>query len=110
MAKSGVKEELYLGAISRSLPEVDGANSPQQKLLFQYLMPMMHEDNMDLIAKIRILTVLKVMNKYRIGKYENKITKLTLNNNSVVHLHQDYAVIDDEKFEYISENKYYHPT
>jgi len=108
VAKSGVKEELYLDAMRRSLPEVDGANSPQQILVFHCLWPIMNDDNRDLIAKIRILTVQKVMNKYRIGKYEKKITKLTLENNSPVYIHHNHAVIDDERFELIDKNKYYH--
>lgn len=109
VAKSGVKEALYIGAMSRSLPEVDGADSPQQIFVHHSLMPMMNKNNKDLIAKIRILTVQKIMNKYRIGKYEKKITKLTLENDSIIYIYHDHAVIDDERFELISENRYYNP-
>ena len=109
VAMSGVNEEFYLDAMHRSLPEVDGANSPQQILVFHCLKPMMDDNNRDLIAKIRVLTVQKVMSKYRIGKYEKKISKLTLDNNSVIYMHHDHAVIDDEKFELIHKDKYYHP-
>ena len=35
--KSGVKEDLYLHAMSRSLPEVDGVSGPQQILVFKCL-------------------------------------------------------------------------
>ena len=107
--RSGVKEELYMNAMSRSLPQVDGAGSPQQVLLFNCLMPIMNEDNRELVTRVRILTVEKVMSKYYIGKYENKITKLTLSNSIEILIHKEFALIDDEKFEYIEENKYYNP-
>lgn len=110
VVKSGVKEALYNKAMRRSLPEVDGVDSPQQILVFQSLMPIMNENNRELIAKIRILTVEKIMSKYRIGKYEKKITKLILDNASIIYIYNDHAMIDDEKFELISKNKFYHRT
>lgn len=106
---SGVKEELYLKAMKQSLPEVDGDNGPQQILLSECFKLLNQTDNRDLIAKIRRITVEKVMSKWRIGKYEKKVLKLTLDNQSEIFLHSDHASIDDEKFEMINENKYYHP-
>lgn len=110
VVKSGVNEALYDKAMRRSLPEVDGIDSPQQILVFQSLMPIMNENNRELIAKIRILTVEKIMSKYRIGKYEKKIAKLILDNASIIYIHNDHAMIDDERFELISKNKFYHRT
>jgi len=104
---SGIKEKDYLGAMNKSLPEVDGRGSPQQVLLFQCLMPLMNENNRDITTKIRILTVEKIMSKYRIGKYKNKITKLTLEDNSMLYIHSDHAIIDEERFELIENRKYY---
>lgn len=107
VAKSGVKEALYLNAMSRSLPEVDGVNSPQQILLFKCLIPIMNEDNRDLTTKIRMLTVQKVMNKYSIGKYENKILKLTLENSATILIYKDFAIVDNERFDQINERRFY---
>lgn len=104
---SGVKEELYIDAMKRSLPEVDGAVSPQQTLIFNCLLPVTTKDNRDLTAKIRVLTVQKIMNKYNIGKYENKFLKLTLDNSSVILIHNDYAMIESERFEKIDERRFY---
>lgn len=104
---SGIKKEVYVNAMSESLPEVDGAESPQQILLFKCLIPIMNNDNRDLVTKVRILTVEKIMNEYSLGKYENKITKLTLENSSLVFIHKDFALIDNERFEKITQDKYY---
>lgn len=108
--KSGVKEELYTNAMQRSLPEVDGASGPQQTLLFKCIMPIMNEDNRDLITKVRILTVEKIMSEYRLGKYENKILKLTLENSATILIQNGFAMIEGERFEKITEGRYYNPS
>lgn len=103
--KSGIKKELFTNAMSESLPEVDGAESPQQVLVFKCLMSIMNSDNRDLVTKVRILTVEKIMSKYYLGKYENKITKLILENSVSIHIQKDFALIEDERFEIIDERK-----
>lgn len=107
--KSGVKIADYNDAMKNSLPEVDGEKSPQQILLFNCLMPITNENNRELVTKIRILTVEKVMNKYYLGKYENKLIKLTLNNSIEIFINKDFALIENEKFELIKEQEYYNP-
>jgi len=107
--KSGVKKELYLNAMSSSLKEVDGEKGPQEKLHAKTF-PLMTKDNKDLVTKVRILTVEKVMNKYSIGKYEKKITKLTLENSNLVFIHKDAVLIEDERFEQLTKDKFYNPS
>ena len=104
---SGVKEELYINAMKRSLPEVDGVGSPQQILRFNCILPITTKNNQELVTKISILTVEKVMSKYRIGKYKNKILKLTLDNTTVILIYNDYIMIEEERFEKITERKFY---
>lgn len=104
---SGIKKEDYHHAMKNSLREVDGANSPQQILGFECLAPLMNENNRDMIADIRILTVDKIMKEYYIGKYEGIIKKITLENSETVSLYNDYALVDNEQFQLVTQNKYY---
>ncbi len=104
---SGVEKNNYFQAMQRSLPEVDGANGPQQILLFRCLTPLMNDKNGELIADIRILVVDKIMKEYTLGKYKNKSTRIVLENSIVINLYNNYALIENEKFELIDEGKYY---
>lgn len=108
--KSGVKDVLYHNAMKRSLPEVDGENGPQQLLLSKCLNLLNETNNKDLIAKIRLITIEMIMSKWRIGKYEKKINKLLLDNNSVIYIHSDHALIDNEVFKHVENDKYWHQT
>ena len=60
-----------------------------------------------MIADIRILTVDKIMKEYYIGKYEGIIKKITLENSETVSLYNDYALVDNEQFQLVTQNKYY---
>ncbi len=106
VAKSGVKEEFYLDAMGKSIPEIDGASSPQQ-ILNKRQWSIMTENNRDLTAKVRRLTVQKIMSKYGIGKYKNKILKLTLENSATILIQNDFAMIEGERFEQITERRYW---
>ena len=107
--KCGIKEELYIGAMQNSLPEVDGAAGAQQ-VLHRLFFSIKTNDNHSLATKIRIMAVEKIMNKYNIGKYENKIMQLTLDNSSTVLIHKGFVTIEDERFEQINTNRFYNPS
>ena len=61
--KCGIKEELYIGAMQNSLPEVDGAAGAQQ-VLHRLFFSIKTNDNHSLATKIRIMAVEKIMNKF----------------------------------------------
>jgi ankyrin repeat protein len=104
-ANSGIDEADYIGAMERSVPEVDGPDGPQQ-LLSRQCFSIMNNNNRDIVAHIRRLTVQKVMSRYRIGKYADTVKVLTLENGEAVSVFKDYAVVDSEKFEKITDSKF----
>jgi hypothetical protein len=65
--KSGIPPEEYRGAMQNSMPEIDGANGPQQFLL-QLSSQLMSTP--DLMVEFRTQIVEKVMKYFLIGKFE----------------------------------------
>lgn len=65
--ESGILPDEYIGAMENSMPEIDGANGPQQFLLHissQLL------SNPDLMVKFRTKIAENVMKKFQLGKYK----------------------------------------
>jgi hypothetical protein len=63
---SGFTPSEYQGALQNSLPEIDGANGPQQMLV---KLCMQLQSDRELMAKFRIAVVEKIMQKFCLGKY-----------------------------------------
>jgi len=62
---SGFEPNDYIGAMNNSFEEVDGQNGPQQTLLSQ----IMTVDSMDSRVKLRVAIVDKIMQEWKLGKY-----------------------------------------
>ena len=65
---SGIASTEYLGALSRSTPDVDGPDGPQQLLLGLSL----QISNRDLMAAFRCKVDDKIMRNFLLGRYEHK--------------------------------------
>lgn len=63
---SGFDEDDYMGAMSNSFEEIDGADGPQQTILN---LCMMLYPNQNLMAELRIKTVDNIMKEWQLGKY-----------------------------------------
>jgi hypothetical protein len=64
---SGISPSEYKGALSNSIPEVDGPNGPQQLLAG---MSMHLAGNQELMAKFRCKVGEKIMKKFGLGRYD----------------------------------------
>ena len=63
---SGFSESDYKGAMDNSFDEVDGPGGPQL-LLLNFLFKI---GDMDLMVSLRVATVDKIMQEWRLGKYK----------------------------------------
>ena len=63
---SGFSENDYKGAMNNSFDEVDGPGGPQL-LLLNFLFKI---GDMDLMVSLRVATVDKIMQEWRLGKYK----------------------------------------
>jgi len=66
--KSGITPAEYKGAMSNSIPEVDGPSGPQQ-LLAGFAMHLV--ENRELMAEFRCKVDDKIMKRFRLGKYSD---------------------------------------
>lgn len=105
--KSGVDKLYYINAMKNSLPEVDGSFENPQQMLHLLSFQIKNSRNENLLVSIRLLVVDKIMKKWRIGKYKESIIKYTLENNIEIDKYEDYILIENEKFFFLAENKFY---
>jgi len=109
--KCGYEEHKYLDALSKSLPEVDGAEGPQQlltRLIFPYFVKdMSNENRHTLVASVRRKVIDKIMKYHSLGKYQKNIQRIQLDNFNIINVYNDYLIFDDNKYENLYDNKYF---
>lgn len=111
---SGFDKIDYDGAMNEknSFDEVDGGGSPQQVLTFECHIPLLNDENKDLLVEIRLQVVDKIMKKYSLGKYSFQNIRLSLkslNLNSYIFIdkHKEHLIYNSNKFEQVNDIKYY---
>ena len=107
---SGFKPYEYKGAMSekKTLPEVDGTHGPQW-MLTRSSMQVGFKNNKKM-ADIRIAVNDLIMREHRLGKYKNKIKRITLEYNSKVsslYQYDNYLIFNTKKYEQVDTGKYY---
>ena len=109
--ESGYQDYEYLGALSKSLPEVDGGEGAQQtltRLIFPYFVKDMNNKNRHiLIAKVRRTVIDKIMKYYSLGKYKTKIKRIKFNTFKIIDIYNNYLIFNKNKFENLSDGKYF---
>ncbi|MGV0034571.1 MAG: hypothetical protein ACNYPE_06290 [Candidatus Azotimanducaceae bacterium WSBS_2022_MAG_OTU7] len=65
-SNSGIHPDKYKGALSNSIPEINGPNGPQQLLI---VLPFELMENQDLMAEFRCMIDKKIMQRFGLGKY-----------------------------------------
>lgn len=73
---SGISPNEYLGAMNNSMPEIDGANGPQQ-LLLQICSQLMV--NTDLMVELKTKITDNIMQQFSLGKYNSASNHPMLN-------------------------------
>jgi len=110
----GYKEYEYLDTLSKSFPEVDGGEGPQQtltRLIFPYFVKDINNENRHvLVAYVRRKVIEKVMKYYSLGKYKDKIKRIKLINLNTIDIYNNYLIFDNNQYESLSTNKYVNPS